>query len=84
MIFVILCHWGTLGYFSYRLAKIFLPQADNRDPYAPIWKYLTFSRKNVLDSRITRSLDHAGPQRADAIRADPMLCRLWKGPTGAE
>ncbi|KAJ9049452.1 hypothetical protein DSO57_1024257 [Entomophthora muscae] len=23
MIFVILCHWGTLGYFSYRLAKIF-------------------------------------------------------------
>ncbi|KAI0244625.1 hypothetical protein L0F63_005601 [Massospora cicadina] len=48
MIFVILCHCGTLGYFTYRLIKIFLPRLDGRDPYANIWKYLTFTLSIVL------------------------------------
>lgn len=48
MIFVILCHWITLGYFIYRLVKIFLPRSDGLIPYENIWKYLTFSLSIML------------------------------------
>lgn len=48
MIFVIISHGATLGYFTYRLVKIFLPRDDGENPYGDIWKYLSFSLSIML------------------------------------